>query len=123
MKELNEVEIAKAYEGKPYIPEKLRKIAIGSGNTGAVVFSRRLTESQCELIGITEAIFNKWWDDGIYFGVMLNLDFSSHTIEHCYINKSKVIYDEDGRSHHIKLSSTQEEITIFQNIMEFITKG
>ena len=123
MGNLIELEIAKSYEGKPYIAEKLRKIAIGSGNTSAVVYSRRLTKSQGELVGITDEIFYKWVDDGIYFGVIMNLDFTSHTIEQCFINKSKVTYGEDGRSHHIKLSPTQQEIAIFQTIMEFITKG
>jgi hypothetical protein len=112
---LTELDVAKAYECKQYIPEKLRKIAKGSGNTSAVVYSRRLTKSQGELVGITDEIFYKWVDDGIYWGVIMDLDFSSHTIERCYINKSGKDY--------IKLSSTQEEIAIFQTIMEFITKG
>ena len=37
MKNLKELEIAKSYKGKAFIPEKLRKIAIGSGNTIAAV--------------------------------------------------------------------------------------
>jgi hypothetical protein len=114
MKTLNESEIAKAYEGKPYIVEKLRKIAIGSGNTGAVVYNYRLTKSQGNLIGITDEIFYKWVDEGIHWGVMMNLDSSSHTIERCYINKRN--------NNQEKLSSTQQELAIFQTIMEFITR-
>jgi hypothetical protein len=114
MKELIEAEIAKAYEGKTYIPKKLRKIAIGSGNTSAVVYSHRLTKYEGDLIGITDEIFYRWVDDGIYWGVIMDLDFSSHTIEHCYINKRN--------KNQEKLSSTQQELAIFQTIMEFITK-
>lgn len=122
MKSLNELEIAKAYEGKPYIAEKLRKIAIGSGNTSAVVYNYRITKSQGELIGITDEIFYKWCDDGIYFGVFIDLDIASGTIEGCRINKSKLTQGEDGKSHHITLSPTQQEVKIFCNVMEFITQ-
>ena len=122
MGNLTEFEIAKAYEGKPFIAAKLRKITIGSGNTSAAVFSRRLTKSQGALIGITDEIYNKWWDDDIYWGVIISLDDSFSTIERCYINKTRLTYNDNGKGHHIKLSSTQEEITIFQTIMEFITQ-
>ena len=121
MKELIEAEIAKAYEGKPYIPEKIRKIAIVSGNTSAVVYNYRLTKSQGELIGITDEIFYKWVEAGIYFGVFIDLDISSNTIEGCRINKSRSTQGEDGKIHHAKLSPTQEEVRILYNVMEFIT--
>lgn len=113
MKEFNEVDIGQAFEGKTYIAERLRKIAIASGDTSAVVFSRRLTRSEGALIGITDEIFYKWWDDGIYFSVIINLDTSSHTIEHCYIRKSNEEY--------INIPPTQQDLVIFQNIMQFIT--
>lgn len=114
MKDLNEFEIAKAYEGKPYIADKLRKIAIGSGNTRAVVYNYRISKSQGTLIGITDEIFYKWCDDGISFIVYIDLDNASGTIERCGISKSK--------GDHIKLSPTQQEITILQRIMGFITQ-
>jgi hypothetical protein len=115
MKTLNEVEIAKKYEGKPYITEKLRKIAMGSGNTRAVLYNYRITKSQGALIGITDEIFYKWCEDDIYFFVYIDLDEISGTIKHCSINKS------DGD--HIKLSPTQQELEIFQNVMIFITES
>ena len=119
---LTEIEIAKAYEGKPYIAEKLRKIAIGSGNKSAVVYNYRITESQGNLIGITDEIFNKWCEDGIYFGVIIDLDITSGTIENCRINKTKLTQGEDGKSHHTKLAPTQQEIEIFVKTMEYITQ-
>ena len=121
MQDLNEVDIAKAYEGKPYIPEKIRKIAIGSGNTSAVVYNYRITKSQGALIGITDEIFYKWCDAGIYFSIFIDLDISSNTIKGCRINKTKSTQGEDGKLHHTKLSPTQEEVRIFYNVMEFIT--
>lgn len=114
MKDFNELEIAKAYEGKSYSPEKLRKIAIGSGNTRAVVYNYRMSKSQGALIGITDEIFYKWCDDGISFMVYIDLDEASGTIKCCGINKSK--------GDHIKLSPTGQENTIFQTIMDFITQ-
>lgn len=114
MENLNDAMIAKAYEGKPYIAEKLRKIAIGSGNTRAVVYNYRISKSQGALIGITDEIFYKWCDDGISFMVYIDLDNASSTIERCGISKSKGDF--------IQLSPTQQEITIFQRIMDFITK-
>ena len=67
MKKLIESDISKAYVGKHFLPDKLRNIAIGSGNTRAVVNSRRITKSQGALIGITDELFNKWWDAGNLF--------------------------------------------------------
>lgn len=60
MENLKEQEIARPYEGKHYISEKIRKIAMGSGNTRAIIINRRITKSQGALIGITDEIFNKW---------------------------------------------------------------
>lgn len=115
MEILTEIEIAQSYEGKPYIAEKLMKIAIGSGNTRAVVYNYRISRSQGALIGITDEIFYKWCDEGISFMVYIDFDEASGTIERCGISKSK--------GDHIKLSPTQQETTIFQTIMDFITKG
>ena len=122
MGSLTELDIAKSYEGKPYIAERLRKIAIGSGNTGAAVYNYRLSKSQGALIGITDEIFYKWCDDGIYFGVFIDLDITAGTIEHCCINKTKETQGEDGKLHQIKTAPTPQEIQIFYNVMEFITQ-
>lgn len=123
MKRLTEEEIAKAYEGKPFIPQKLWKIAIGSGNTRAVVFSRRISKSQGSLIGITDEIFNKWWDDDIYFSVNIDLIEPANIIEGCSLNKLRGAYSSDGNFQPIKLSPTQQELEIFQNVMSFVTKN
>ena len=122
MEYINELEVAKAYEGKPYIAQKIWKIAIGSGNTRAVVFSRRISQSQGALIGITDEIYNKWWDDDIYFGVFIDIEEESCTIKTACIHKTKVEYSENGSFRHIELSPTQQEIKIFTNIMEYITQ-
>ena len=109
-------EIAKSYEGKSFIPEKLRKIAIGSGNSRAVVFSRRITKSQGALIGITDEIFNKWWDDGIAFSVYIDLIEPANIIEACGI---KMIKDSDPD--FIEIDPTEQELEIFKKVMEYIT--
>jgi hypothetical protein len=118
MKTLNESEITKAYKGKPFIPEKLRKIAMGSGNTRAVVYSRRITQSQGALIGITDEIYYKWWDDGIYFTVYIDLKEPDNVIEDCGIQMIK-----DGSPDFIEIDPTEQELLIFQNIMTFITEN
>lgn len=122
MKRLTEEEIAKAYEGKHYISEKIRKIAMGGGNTTAVVYSRRITKSQGALIGITDEIFNKWWDDEIWFSVFIDLDETSNTIEHCGIRKDKEVHKEDGGFRFVKADVEEQDLEIFQNVMEYITK-
>ena len=114
MKELNEVDIAKAFEGKPYIAEKLRKIANASGNTRAIIDNYRMSKSQGALIGITDEIYYKWCDDGISFMVYIDLDEEAGTIKRCGIIKSNGDYT--------KFPPTQQEIAIFQNIMNFITQ-
>ena len=121
METLKELEISKLYEGKTFIPQKLWKIAIGSGNSRAVVFSRRISKSQGALIGITDEIFNKWWDDDIYFSVYIDLIEPSNIIEACGVNKLKGAYITDGSFQPIKLSPTHQELEIFQNVMDYIT--
>jgi hypothetical protein len=123
MESLKESEIAKFYKGKAFIPEKLRKIAIGSGNSRAVVFSRRITKSQGALIGITDDIFNKWWDDGIWFGVFIDLDEASESIVRCGIFKDREEHKEDGSICFVITGATEQELEIFQNVMNFITNN
>ena len=116
MENLKELEIAKSYEGKTFIPQKLWKIAIGSGNTRAVVFSRRISKPQGALIGITDEIFNKWWDDGIAFSVYIDLIEPANIIEACGI---KMIKDSDPG--FIEIDPTEQELEIFKKVMEYIT--
>lgn len=122
MKTLNESEIAKSYEGKQYIAEKLRKVAIGSGNTRAVITNRRITKSQGALIGITDEIFNKWWDDDIWFSVYIDFDEASETIERCSIQKDKAVRKDNGSFHFVKVNVTEQDLEIFQNVLNFITE-
>lgn len=119
MKTLNELEIAKAYEGKPYIIEKVRKIATGT-LTGATFYSRRIVQRYGHMIGITDEIFEKWWDDGIHVLVFMEFDDESQTIKSCEFVKEKWI-DMDGGIKHSRITPTQEDLIIFQNAMEFIT--
>lgn len=116
MESLKESEIANSYKGKAFIPEKLRKIAIGSGNTRAVVFSRRITKSQGALIGITDEIFNKWWDDDIYLSFYIDFIEPDNIIKDCGIEMIK-----EGNPDFIKLNPTGQELEIFINVMEFVT--
>ena len=122
MKTLNESEIAKSYEGKQYIAEKLRKVAIGSGNTRAVITNRRITKSQGALIGITDEIFNKWWDDDIWFSVYIDFDEASETIERCSIQKDKEVRKDNGSFHFVKVNVIEQDLEIFQNVLNFITE-
>lgn len=121
MENLKESEIAKSYKGKAFIPEKLRKIAMGSGNTSALVYSRRITKSQGALIGITDEIFNKWWDDGKYFTVHIDLIEPDNVIDKCSIQMRKEGYREDGSLYFTDIDPTQQDLEIFQNVMEYIT--
>ena len=116
MESLKESEIAKSYKGKDFIPEKLRKIAIGSVNTRAVVFSRRITQSQGALIGITDEIFNKWWDDDIYLSFYIDFIEPDNIIEDCGIQMIK-----NGSPDFIEIDPTGQELEIFQNVMDYIT--
>ena len=115
MIELSEEEIAKAYEGKPYNIDHLRRIATGT-QTGAVVYSRRITRSQGALIGITDELFERWWDAGIYLSVFIELDEDSQTIKKCGFVKDK---ESDGK--FSRLTPTNEDLGIFKRIMEYVT--
>ena len=122
MERLNEKEIAKAYKGKPFIATKLWKIAICSGNTRAVVSNIRLSKTQGDLIGITDEIYEQWWNDDIFFGVFIDIDEATDSIiESCCINKNKRIPHKEGEHPFIDLDPTQQDLEIFQNIMDFIT--
>ena len=121
MESLKEIEIAKSYEGKPFIPEKLRKIAIGSGNTSALVYSRRITKSQGALVGITDEIFERWWDADISVMVNIELDEESHLIKECTFDKHTVTEIENRKYHFSSLTPTDEDLQIFINIMEYVT--
>ena len=121
MKKLTETDISKAYEGKQFVPDKLRKIAIGSGNTRAVVYSRRITQSQGALIGITDELFNKWWDEDTHFAVYIDLAEPDNIIERCSVRMSKLEDQENGNSCFTDIETTQQGLQIFQNIMEYIT--
>lgn len=116
MENFKALEIAKSYEGKAFIPEKLRKIAIGSGNSRAVVFSRRITKSQGALIGITDDIFNKWWDDDIYRSFYIDFIEPDNIIKACGIQMIK-----DSDPDFIEINPTGQELVIFKNVMEYIT--
>lgn len=123
MEYLKESKIAKQYEGKAFIPEKLQKVAIGSGNTRAVVSNIRLSQVQGALIGITDEIYNQWWDDDIFFGVFIDLDEATDSIiEHCCIQKNKRILNKDGEMSFVDIATTQQEVEIFRNVMDFITE-
>ena len=121
MERFNEKEITLAYKGKPFSPGKLRKIAMGSGDARAAVYSRRITRSQGELIGITDEIFNKWWDDGIYFTVYIDIIDSDNIIEDCGIQMSKDGYREDGSPCFIKIDPRNQDLEIYYRIMHYIT--
>ena len=112
MKKLTETDISKAYEGKQFVPDKLRKIAIGSGNTRAVVYSRRITKSQGALIGITDELFNT---------VYIDLVEPENIIERCGVRMSKLEKQQNGNSCFTDIETTQQGLQIFQNIMEYIT--
>lgn len=116
MKRVNEAEIAKSYEGKLYNCENLRKIAMGYGDTGAVVYYGHLSKKQFELFGITEALLDNWLNHNINYSVVMLLDESSTTIKQCRISKSRSFKKNI-------LTPTQQEIRIFRRIMDYITKG
>lgn len=120
MKELNEAEIAKAYIGKPYNIDHLRKVAMGT-QSGAVVFSRRITRSQGALIGITDEIYERWWDADAYVKICIELDEETQTIKECIFDKSTVIGEKNGLPQFGRLTPTEEDLRIFLNVMEYVT--
>lgn len=113
MKSLIEFEIAKSYEGKPYNQENLRSVAMGYGVSGAIIYYGRLSKTYFDMFGITEDLLDHWLNNGISYSVVMDLNEDSNTIKHCHIAKHN----------NERLTPTQQEITIFQTIMEFITKG
>ena len=120
MKELNEAEIAKAYVGKRYIIEKVRKIAIGT-QYGAAVYNRRLIRKYGNMIGVTDEIFEKWWDEDITFMIYLVFDEATQTIKECKLSKDIVTEVGYQKYHSTVLTPTQEDLEILRNALEFIT--
>lgn len=113
MKTLNESEIAKAYEGKPYNSDNLRKIAMGYGASGAIVYYGRLSKTHFDIFGITEDLLDHWLNNGISYSVVMTLNEDSSTIKHCHIAKN---------NNNERLTPTQQEIEIFLKIMDYITQ-
>lgn len=120
MERLNEAEIAKYYEGKSFICEKVSRLMMGT-QSGAVLYSRHIHKSQGALIGITDEIFEQWWDDCIHFFVYVDLDDEAQTITKCWMEKKRITFDPSDKSQHTTLKPTQEDLEIFRNVMEFIT--
>ena len=110
---LNEFDVAKLYEGKPYNSKSLRKIAKGYGETGAIVYYAHLSKAQFELFGITEDVLEDWMRNDIFFGVYIDLDETSNLLKLCSIVK---------KNKNRRLAPTQQEIRIFRRIMDYITK-
>ena len=110
---LTEIEIAKAYESKPYNRDNLRRVAMGYGMSGAIVYYGRLSQKHLETFEITEDLMNHWLTNGISYSVYMDLDENTNTITHCHITKN----NKDER-----LAPTQQELKIFINIMEYITQ-
>lgn len=84
--------------------------------TGAVVFSRRITRSQGALIGITDEIFDRWWDADVYVKICIELDEESQTIKECIFDKYTAA--DIGFS---SLTPTEKDLRIFLNVMEYVT--
>ena len=120
MKELTEAAIAKAYVGKPYNTDHLRRIAMGT-QTGAVVFSRRITRSQGALIGLTDELFERWWDADVYVKVSIELDEESQIIKECVFDKYTSTDIGNGKFQFSSLTPTEEDLRIFHNVMEYVT--
>lgn len=120
MKDLIEADIAKAYVGKPCNIDHLRLIAMGS-QSGAVVYNRRITKSQGALVGITDEIFERWWDADISVMVHIELDEESQLITECIFDKYTVTEIEHRKYHFSSLTPTEEDLRIFLNIMEYVT--
>ena len=112
MKDINELEIAKAYEGKPYNRDNLRRVAMGYGVSGAIVYYGRLSKPLFDMFGITEDLLDHWITNGISYSVVMDLDEDSNTIKHCHIAKHN----------NERLTPTQQELQIFLRIMEYITQ-
>jgi hypothetical protein len=120
MENLNLSELCKAYVGKRYIIEKVRKIAIGT-QYGAAIFNRRLVRKYGNMIGITDEIFEKWWDEDINFFIALEFDEDTQTIKECKLSKDIVTEVGYQKYHSNVLTPTQEDLEIFRNALEFIT--
>lgn len=114
MEELTEMQVAEHYVGKPYIIDNLKRVAMGSGNSDAIVYYGRLSKTYFDLFGITEANLNEWTSKDIFFSVFITLDESTETVKECKI--AKTIADD-------VLPPSQNEIQIFIRIMDYITKG
>ena len=112
MENLTELEIAKSYEGRPYNQENMRRIAMGYGISGAIIYYGRLSKTHFDLFGITEDLLEQWINNCISYSVVIDLDEDSNTIKHCHIAK----LDKNER-----LTPNTQEIKIFNNIMEYIT--
>jgi hypothetical protein len=119
-RQLTEAEIAKAYEGKPFIIEKVRKIATGTQD-GAAVYSRRLVQKYGNAIGITDEIFERWWDEDIDVFISMVFDDDTQTIKECKFIKKRITKVGDKKYKHDILTPTQEDLEIFRNALEFIT--
>lgn len=120
MESLNEAESAATYQGKPFTPEKVRKLMRGT-QSGVVLYSRHIHKSQGALIGITDEIYERWWNEDIHFFVYVDLDDETQTITKCWLQKKRITFDSPDGSQHTTLKPTIEDLEIFRNVMEFIT--
>lgn len=114
---LDEREIAKSYIGKPYLDEKLQKIAHPNGcdKSQYLCHNADFTEEHFKLFGVTPRLNEIWQYYGHDFTVYIYT--KDGLINDCRIYKARVTWS----GHCYPCQATQQEIRIFRRIMDYIT--
>lgn len=113
-------EIISAYEGKKFVPDKVRKVAMGT-QVGATFSNRRIAQKYGHMVGITDELYEKWWDDDDNVSIVMEFDDPTLTIKKIEFFKDQFITIGDKQYKKIVKEPTQEDLQVFKNILEFIT--
>ncbi len=124
-KKINECEISQGYAGKPINFEKLSKLFHANGNHEGhdeyIVYCEQFEKEECALFNIPPTLKDYWGYSSIRFWIYLYVD--NGKVFDCRISKDKCTGGYNGRpSVQVLLSPTQQEISIFRRVMDYITE-
>ena len=135
MVKLDERELTRSYIGRTCCAEKLAEIFNGNGTHHVDMYENgkvhripdcamyisdchNYTEELRYTFGITPTLFERWGFHGIEFDI--NIFLKDGKIAMCSISKCKCTYGHGRGSGH-SLSLTQQELRIFQRVMDCVT--
>lgn len=120
MERLNEHDVALSFIGKSVDHERVAEV-FDEGKYVCTAHCLHFDENLCKKFKITHALHEKWMYGGVDFRI--KIEISNHQITDCGIFKYKDPSGGScGRPQGGEVSPNQQEIKIFERILEYVTR-